>query len=64
MAHLFRYSGADGFTDLGLVGSAFPEYWMAHSLSTMSLGPNGELFLGESDDISHLFIYYPPVPKG
>ena len=61
MAHLFRYSTETGFTDLGLLGSAFPEYWIAHSLSTLSVGPNGELFAGESDDISHLFIYYPPI---
>ncbi|MEN6401389.1 MAG: hypothetical protein ABFD94_05545 [Armatimonadia bacterium] len=63
MAHLFRYSPDQGFTDLGLLCSAFPEYWIAHSLSTLSVGPNGELFGGESDDISHLFIYYPPVHR-
>lgn len=61
MAHLFAYElGACSFTDLGIIASAFPEYWIAHSFGALVTGLNGELFLGESDDISHLFIYYPP----
>lgn len=64
MAHLFAYDlTARTFTDLGLLGSAFPEYWIAHSLGCLATGPNGELFIGETDDISHLFIYYPPVRR-
>lgn len=64
MAHLFAYDLARReFSDLGLLGSAFPEYWMAHSLGCLATGPNGELFIGETDDISHLFIYYPPIPR-
>lgn len=60
MAHLFSFDPADrSFTDLGLLGSAFPEYWIAHSLGAMAVGPNGELFIGETDEISHPFIYYP-----
>lgn len=64
MAHLFSFDPATrSFTDLGLLGSAFPEYWIAHSLGAMAVGPNGELFIGETDDISHLFIYYPRIAK-
>jgi hypothetical protein len=64
MAHLFSFDPATrSFTDLGLLGSAFPEYWMAHSLGAMVVGPNGELFIGETDDISHLFIYYPRISQ-
>ncbi len=63
LTHLFRYEPAQGFTDLGMLGSAFPENWTAHSLGAMSVGPNGEIFIGESDDISHLFVYYPPIRK-
>jgi len=63
MSHLFRYDPDHGFTDLGILGSAFPDYWIAHNLSAMSVGPNGEIFIGENDDISHLFIYYPPICK-
>jgi hypothetical protein len=64
MAHLFCFDlVARAFADLGLLGTAFPEYWIAHSLGAMVTGPNGELFIGETDDISNLFIYYPPIPR-
>ena len=64
MAHLFTYNPAGGgFADLGILGTTIPEYWFAHSIGTMSVGPFGEIFLGETDDISHLFIYYPPIPR-
>jgi len=63
LAHLFVFEPVSrGFTDLGLVGSAFPENWYAHSLGCMSTGPFGEIFLGETDRLSHLFIYYPAIP--
>jgi hypothetical protein len=62
LAHLFAFDpGRRGFTDLGLVGSAFPENWHAHSIGCLSTGPFGEVFLGETDRISHVFVYYPPV---
>jgi len=62
LAHLFAYvPSTRSFNDLGVVASAFPEYWIGHSFGAMATGLNGELFLGESDDISHLFIYYPPL---
>ena len=61
MAHLFVYDVRErSFTDLGVLASAFPEYWIGHSFGALATGPNGELFIGETDDISHLFIYYPP----
>jgi hypothetical protein len=63
MSHLFKYDSKQGFTDLGILGSAFPDYWIAHNLSAISVGPNGEIFIGENDEISHLFIYYPPIRK-
>lgn len=63
LAHLFVFNPVrGGFTDLGLVGSAFPENWYAHSLGCLSTGPFGEIFVGETDRLSHLFIYYPPIP--
>jgi len=64
MARLFRYDpDGRGFTDLGLLSAAFPECWTAHSLGSLAVGPSGELYLGETDAISHLFIYYPPLPR-
>lgn len=62
LAHLFGFAPQPrAFTDLGLVGSAFPENWYAHSVGCLSTGPFGEVFLGETDRLSHLFVYYPPV---
>ena len=61
---LFRYDpGGRGFTDLGLLSAAFPECWTAHSLESLAVGPSGEVYLGETDAISHLFVYYPPIPR-
>ena len=64
LAHLFCFDPETrSFTDLGVLGTAFPEYWIAHSLGAMAVGRNGEIFLGETDSLSHLFIYYPPIPR-
>ena len=64
MAHLFNFDpSTSGFTDLGILGAAFPEHWSAHSVGSMSVGPHGQIFLGETDQISHLFVYYPPMPR-
>jgi hypothetical protein len=64
LAHLFVFDPVQrGFDDLGMVGAAFPDHWLAHSVGCLSVGPYGEIFLGESDRISHIFIYYPPVAK-
>ncbi|MBM3472716.1 MAG: hypothetical protein FJX75_05520 [Armatimonadetes bacterium] len=64
LAHLFRFEPTTrGFCDLGVLGAAFPECWTAHSLGAITVGPNGELFIGETDSLSHLFVYYPPIPR-
>ncbi|MFA5866241.1 MAG: hypothetical protein WC975_16335 [Phycisphaerae bacterium] len=64
LAHFFSFDRTgQGFSDLGIIGTNFPEYWFAHSIGSMSVGPFGELFLGETDVLSHLFIYYPPVVR-
>lgn len=63
MAHLFRYEPRGGFVDLGVVAAGFPEHWTAHSLGCLALGSDGELYIGETDSISHLFLYYPPIPR-
>lgn len=66
LAHLFRWDRSTrSFTDLGVLNAAFPESWIAHSLGSMCVGRGGELFIGETDSLSHLFIYYPPIgPRG
>jgi len=61
VSHLFRYDPAAGeMKDLGILKIAFPFEWTATVFDCMCTGPNGEIYLGEADRRSHLFIYYPP----
>lgn len=63
VGRLFVYSPADGeMRELGIprVGGV-PKFWAGYEFESMAAGPNGEIFMGESDRISHLFIYYPPL---
>jgi len=64
MAHLVRLDPGRGFTDLGILSAAFPECWTAHSLGSLAVGRGGEVYIGETDAISHLFVYHPPVATG
>lgn len=63
VGRLFVYSPRCGeMRELGIprVGG-IPTFWAGYEFEAMVTGPNGEIFLGESDRISHLFIYYPPI---
>jgi hypothetical protein len=40
-----------------------PKTWVAHQADVLITGNNGELFIGESDALSHLLIYCPPIEK-
>lgn len=62
LSHLFRYEPAGaGMEDLGIIRAKIPRTWVAHRADAMIRGLDGELYVGEHDDISHLLIYYPPV---
>jgi len=62
-SHLFRYDPLDGtLQDLGVLHTCVIRPWVGQRFDAMATGPNGEIFLGEADRISHLFAYYPPVP--
>ena len=64
LAHLFYFApGNREFVDLGVLTACIPIYWTAHSLGSICTGIHGEIFLGETDTISHLFVYYPPVVR-
>jgi outer membrane protein assembly factor BamB len=64
IAHLFYYDPLTGdLTDLGIPRAVIPKEWTGLEFDSMVTGPNGEIFMGESDRISHLFIYYPPIRK-
>jgi len=62
LAHLFRYDPLrHEHKDLGIVTATVQRWWIAYEFDSMATGPFGEIYLGESDRISHLFIYHPPV---
>lgn len=64
ISHLFYFDPANGeMKDLGLAYVNFPKCWAGYELGSIAIGKNGEVYLGECDRISHLFIYYPPVKK-
>ncbi|HYF50515.1 MAG TPA: hypothetical protein VEJ63_13980 [Planctomycetota bacterium] len=60
--HLFRFSPATGeMKDLGVPLVSYPKIWTGYEFDAMLTGRNGEIMLGESDRVSHLFLYYPAV---
>ena len=61
-AHLFRYDPCVGeLHDLGIPVAYSDQYWHGYEFDSMATGKDGEIYMGESDRISHLFIYYPPI---
>jgi len=59
--HLFRYDLSTGdLRDLGIPLAHSDQFWHGYEFDSMVTGRGGEIYLGESDRISHLFIYYPP----
>lgn len=64
MAHLFSYDpDTYSLRDLGLLYTTIEIPWHGYEFSSMCTGDFGEIYIGESDRISHLFIYFPPIPK-
>jgi len=62
MARLFRYDPDEhSLEDLGLPLAASETFWHGYEFSAACTGSAGEIYLGESDRVSHLFIYFPPV---
>ena len=66
MGHLFCYDPlAQELRDLGIPFATSERSWHGYEFDAACTGPNGEIYLGESDRISHLFIYFPPIrPQG
>jgi outer membrane protein assembly factor BamB len=61
-SHLFRWNPETGeVKDLGLPMVHFPKNWICYDISALAAGPNGEIYIGESERVSHLMIYYPPA---
>ncbi|MCM8766513.1 MAG: hypothetical protein NC901_00385 [Candidatus Omnitrophica bacterium] len=64
MAHLFSYNiDTYSLTDLGLLYTTIEIPWHGYEFASACTGDFGEIYLGESDRISHLFIYFPPIPE-
>jgi len=64
MAHLFCYDPETySLADLGMPFATSEIYWHGYEFSCACTGINGEIYLGESDRISHLFIYFPRIPR-
>ena len=62
MAHLFRYDPAEHeLRDLGIPLATVQRHWHGYEFDAACTGRWGEIYLGESDRISHLFVYFPPV---
>jgi hypothetical protein len=62
MSRLFRYDPSlHELRDLGILKASILRPWVAHRIDALATGQDGEIYLGESDRISHLFTYHPPV---
>ena len=60
LAHVFRYDPEKGFEDLGQLDSIVQPFGVAVRVACMACSPDGTLYIGEDDDISHLWAYRPP----
>jgi hypothetical protein len=62
MAHLFCYDPETrDLRDLGIPKADSERYWHGYEFGAAVTGRFGEIYLGEADRISHLFIYHPAV---
>ncbi len=46
---------------LGIPRATVQRFWHGYEFDASCTGRDGEIYLGESDRISHLFIYHPPI---
>ena len=64
LSHLFAYEPETGdVSDKGIMRAKIPNTWIIHRADAMLTGLDGELYIGEHDDISHLVTYFPPIGK-
>lgn len=62
MGRLFRYdTQTHELADLGILRSSEQRMWNGYEFDAAVTGLWGEIYFGESDRISHLFIYQPPI---
>jgi hypothetical protein len=64
MAHFFCYDPATGsIFDQGIPLATLEVRWYGYVFACMLTGPGGEIYLGQSERISNLFIYFPDIKK-
>lgn len=57
--HLFKYNPEEGdLRDLGILHVSSPRCWHGYEFDAAVTGEKGEIYFGENDRISHLFVYY------
>ena len=62
-AHLFCYNPETReLKDLGVPLATVETPWYGYEFEAAVTGKDGEIYLGEVDRISHLWIYFPPIP--
>jgi len=64
IGHVFCHNPAAGsLRDLGTPVSTLAARQYGYHFRCMLTGPNGEIYLGQHERVSHLWIYFPPVPR-
>ena len=54
---------ARGVVDLGVLGSALARRRYGYAFSDAAVGPDGQVLLAEDDDLGHLWLYLPALPR-
>jgi len=61
--HTYDLTGSRGFTELGVIAVDRSPYYQkrAYNVDAIAVGPDGTVFVGESDRRAKLFLYTPPL---
>lgn len=63
ISHLFVYNPSTReMRDLGVLTAGTERRWYGYEFDCAITGEDGRIYFGESDRISHLFLYFPPRP--
>ncbi len=64
IAHMFCYDpDAGASADLGIPVSTLTARQYGYHFRCMLTGRDGEIYLGQHERVSHLWVYFPPVPR-
>lgn len=64
IGHVFCYEPDRGaLRDLGVPVSTLAARQYGYYFRCMTTGRDGEIYLGQHERVSHLWVYFPPVPK-